>query len=188
MKRVNLALALVPFLGLIGCAQQAEQEATEGMEMASTMGTEELSAAFAEIEAAWKQAYEGGDAAALASLYTADAIFLAPYTGATHGRAAIEARYTEQFGMSSGRQVTVNRTDQGASGDLSYGIGTYTAVMMMGDASIADNGKYITIAKRGADGSWKIHAHIWNTSRSEAEVAETLSTMAQMSEMSESNM
>ncbi len=50
----------------------------------------------------------------------------------------------------------------------------------MGGASMTDSGKYLTLAKRGADGSWKIHAHIWNTSLSQAEVAEMLTRMAGM--------
>ncbi len=55
----------------------------------------------------------------------------------------------------------------------------------MGDmeASMTDTGKYLTLAKRGADGSWEIYAHIWNTNLSEAEVARMLSGMSEMSNM-----
>ncbi len=176
--RLALVLALVPCLGLIACAEQAEQEGA-AMEMAA-MDVEALSAEMSQIEAAWKAGYEAGDAAAVAGLYTEDAVYLAPYMGATRGRAALQAQLAESMGMMSSRQITINRTDQGGSGDLSYGIGTYTVEVMMGGASMTDSGKYLTLAKRGADGSWKIHAHIWNTSLSQAEVAEMLTRMAGM--------
>ncbi len=145
------------------------------------MDMEALNTAMSQIEAAWKTGYEAGDAAAVAGLYTEDAVYLAPYFGATRGKAALQAQLAESMGMMSSRKITINRTDQGGSGDLSYGIGTYTVEMMMGTASMTDNGKYLTLARRGADGTWKIYAHIWNTSLSQAEVAKMLTQMAQMS-------
>jgi len=184
--RMALVLALVPCLGLISCAQQEGQE--EGMEMAA-MDMEALGAEMTQLEAAWEEAYEGGDATALAGLYAEDAVYMAPYGDALRGRAAVEARLAEQMEMMSERQITIERTDYGGSGDLAYGIGTYTLDMQMGMGDMAqpmtDNGKYVTLARRGADGSWKIYAHIWNTSLPEAQVAEMLSTMAGMSEMSD---
>lgn len=141
-----------------------------------------LDMAMSDIETAWKQAYEAGDVVALAALYTDDAIYMAPYMGALRGRAAIEARFGEQAAMISSRQITINRTAYGGSGDLSYGVGTYAVQVQMAavERSMTDNGKYVTVAKRGADGSWKIHVHIWNTNMSEAEVVRMLSGMATM--------
>lgn len=183
-SRVALFLALAPGLGLAACAEQAD-EGAPAMEMAA-MDMAALAAEMDQLQSAWKQAYEAGNAAGVAALYTDDAVYLAPYNDAIHGRAAIEARFAEQMGMMSGR-ITIERTDYGGSGDLSYGIGTYAVEMQMegAEAPMTENGKYITLAKRGADGSWKIYAHIWNTSLPEAEVARMLSEMAGMSEMSE---
>lgn len=181
MKRTEIApiLAIVPCLALVACAEQAEQEETPAMEMSATVDTQALAATMDEMEAAWETAYEAGDATTLASLYAQDAVYMPPYMDAIQGRAAIEARFTETMGMTSGQQITIERTDFGASGDLAYGIGTYAVEMQMGDAAepVAENGKYVTISKRGEDGSWRIYAHIWNTSLSEAEVAEMLSSM-----------
>lgn len=181
--KVALALALVPFLGLFACSQGEQQE---GMEMGA-VDMEALTAEMSQLETEWKQAYEAGDAATLASLYADDAIYMAPYTGAIRGRAAIQTRVAETMGAMSSRQITIERTDAGASGDLAYGIGTYS--LQMGfegmDEPMSDNGKYVTLSKREADGSWKIYAHIWNTSLSEADVMKMLSTMSEMSGMSE---
>lgn len=171
--RLALILILIPSLGLIACAEQAEQEGA-AIEMAA-MDMEALGAEISQIEAAWKNGYEAGDAAAVAGLYTEDALYLAPYTGATRGRAALQAQLAESMGMMSSRQITINRTDQGVSGDLSHGIGTYSVGMTMGGAPMTDSGKYLKLAKRGPDRSWKIYAHIWNTSQPQAEVAKMLS-------------
>lgn len=183
LTKIALALALITCPGLLACGQGGQQA---GMEMGA-MDMEALTADMAAVEAAWTQAYEAGDAAALASLYADDAVYLAPYSEAVRGRAAIQTRFAETLGTMTARQVTIHRTDAGGSGDLAYGIGNYSVEMgMMGaEAPMTDSGKYITIAKRGADGTWKIYAHIWNTSLTEAETMEMLSTMSQMSEMSE---
>ena len=178
MKLTNIALILllVPCLGPIACAPQAEQEAVD---------MEALVAAMAAIEADWKQAYDGGDAAAVAALYTEDAVYMAPYAESARGRPAIEAKLAEVMGATSERRITIERSDAGAAGDLAYGIGTYALEMRMAgvEQPMSDRGKYMTIAKLGADGSWKIYAHIWNTSLPEADVVRMLSSMAAMGEM-----
>lgn len=177
LTKVALILALIPCSGLIACAPQAAQE--------EAVDIEAIIAAMADMESAWKQGYDRGDAAAVASLYAEDAIYLAPYMDAVRGRSAIEARLAETMGRMSARQVTIQRSDAGAAGDLAYGIGTFTLEMRMAGARepVNDNGKYITIAKRGADGSWKIYAHIWNTSMAEADVVQMLSAMSGMGNM-----
>ena len=185
MKRMPAALVLVifPCVGLIACAEQAD-EGAPAMEMAA-MDMEALGMEMAQLEDAWEEAFEGGDAAALAGLYTADAIYMPPYMDAIRGRETIEARLAEQMTMMTERQIAIERADLGGSGDLAYAIGTYSIEMGMegAPAPMTDSGKYLTLARRDADGSWRIHAHIWNTSRSEAEVAEELSQMAEMSGM-----
>lgn len=183
LTRVVLAVALVPLLGLLSCGQAGQQE---GMEMGA-MDMEALAADMAELSADWVQAYEAGDAAALASLYADDAIYLAPYNEAVRGRAAIQTRFAEVIGTTTERHVTVERADAGGSGDLAYGIGSYSVELGMAGAEtpVTDRGKYITIAKRGEDGAFRIYAHIWNTSLPESEVMQMLSTMSEMSAMSE---
>ena len=51
------------------------------------------------------------------------------------------------------------------SGDLGYTFGTYE--LSFDDPSgvrIVDNGKYMTVWKKGTDGSWKVAADMFNTS------------------------
>lgn len=179
-------LTLVPCLAVISCAEQAEEG---GMEMAS-VDMQALETAMADVSNAWEQAYEAGNVADLAGLYADDAYYMPPYQEAIHGQAAIESYLSGMMAQTSNRAITIERTDFGGSGDLSYSIGTYSVEMGMAGAEqpITDAGKYLTLARRGADGSWQIAAHIWNTSKSQAEVAQELAAMAEASEMSESEM
>lgn len=48
-------------------------------------------------------------------------------------------------------------------GDLAYVHGTYHLEMRMPDGMVPDDGKYIEIWKRQADGSWRIAYDIFNS-------------------------
>jgi len=51
------------------------------------------------------------------------------------------------------------------SGDLGYTFGTYELSFDgPGGVRIVDKGKYMTVWKKGADGSWKVAADMFNTS------------------------
>jgi len=53
-----------------------------------------------------------------------------------------------------------------AAGDLAYEIGTYEMSFEMGKmGSGDDNGKYMSVWKKQADGSWKVYAEIWNSNK-----------------------
>ncbi len=163
--RIALVLVLAPCLGLISCAEQAgEQEAQ--VEMAMTVDMEALGEAFAAVRADWKAAYEAGDAAALAAMYTEGAKRIPPSAEVISGRAAIEQEFAEAFAASTGREITITQTDMGASGNLAYSIGTYSySYQVEGEAEpVADEGRWMAISKQAEDGTWKIHAHIWNSS------------------------
>ena len=168
--KLALALVLVPFLGLVACAEQAgEQEAQ--MEMAMTVDLEALGEAFAAVRADYKAAYEAGDAAALAALYTEDATRYAPNAAPISTRAAIEQEFAQAFAATTGRQITITQTDMGAVGTLGYSIGTYSySYQIEGEAQpVAEEGEWMAISKLGEDGTWKIYAHIWNSTLPEEE-------------------
>jgi len=162
--KLALALVLVPFLGLIACAEQAgEQEAQ--MEMAMTLDLEALGETFAAVQADYKAAYESGDAAALAALYTEDATRYPPSAEVISGRAAIEQEFAQAFAATTGRQITITQTDMGGIGRLAYSIGTYSySYQIEGEAEpVANEGEWMAISKLGEDGTWKIYAHLWNS-------------------------
>ena len=104
----------------------------------------------------------------MAALYTADAEYMPPNEEMVQGRAAIEEAIGEQMTELMNRAVEITATEHGMSGDLAYEIGTYTQSADVMGEPVELAGKYLVISKRQADGSWKIQAHIWNSSLPES--------------------
>ena len=120
----------------------------------------------AEIEAANDKlvaALNGGDAAGIAVLYTEDAMLLPPNSEMLEGREAVQAFW--QGGIDMGiKEATLETEVVEARGNAAYEVGKYTMIIEPpGGPAISDNGKYLIVWKR-QEGSWKLHADMWNTS------------------------
>jgi uncharacterized protein (TIGR02246 family) len=117
----------------------------------------------AAIEKANKKFDEGaakGDAAFIASVYTADAQALPANSEPVNGRAAIQKMW--QSVLESGINGFELRTSEVESaGDIAYEVGSY--VLKMKDGGVADRGKYCVVWKR-VNGEWLLHRDIWTTS------------------------
>jgi uncharacterized protein (TIGR02246 family) len=160
--RFTSTIALLALV-LAGCAREGE-EAAQQIEMgAAEMAA--LTAAFDQVRTAFEQAYETGDATALAGLYTDDGTQLPPLEALRQGKAAIEEAYRLQFGQTASRDIVITALTRGASGDIAYEIGTFTiTAQVTGQAEpLREDGKYLVVSMKQADGSWKILAHSWNT-------------------------
>lgn len=121
----------------------------------------------AAVEAANKKfsdAAAKGDAAAIARIYTTDAMAFPPNSDIVHGRADIEKLWQSLLasGISSLELVT---TEVESQGNLAYEVGTYELKTKAGP--IADRGKYCVVWKR-VNGQWMLHRDIWSTNMPEA--------------------
>jgi uncharacterized protein (TIGR02246 family) len=77
-----------------------------------------------EFAAKWVKAYDAGDAASLAGLFTADGVFNAPSGAVVKGRNAIEKALAGR--MKAGwTKETVTTTDAGAVGNAVWAAGEY---------------------------------------------------------------
>jgi len=96
----------------------------------------------------------------VAVYYAPDATVLPPNAEAVHGRAAISAFLAAfpPITTFTAEMVTVE-----GNGDLAYVHGRYHLDMSTPDGPQADDGKYIEVWKRQADGSWKIAYDIFNS-------------------------
>jgi len=95
------------------------------------------------------------------ALYTEDAVELPPNQAAVQGKAAIQA-WEEAYPPLSNFQVQSLEIE--GQGDLAYDRGTYSmTVTPPGAAPIEDHGKYLTICRKQADGSWKIAREMFNS-------------------------
>ncbi len=113
---------------------------------------------------AYVQAVEAGDAAALAELYTTDAVLMPSDAPAVKGKAEIQAFATPRSEQST-TKLTIDTTETQVGGDWLYAWGTFTSAVTLkaGGETIEAAGKWMNISQRQADGTWKIHRGIWNT-------------------------
>ena len=118
-------------------------------------------AALTQLGQSYVQAVLTGNADSVAALYTEDAVEMPPNMRARAGTAAIKAGYqpsgTTAFTMTSGRID--------GRGDLAYDRGTWswTGIMPGKAEPTSETGKYLVIARRQADGSWRWTDMIWNS-------------------------
>ena len=122
----------------------------------------EARASIEKANAAFSEAFERGDLAALAALYTHDAIVFPPGGEMVKGRQAIEEfwKATRESGVRSAMLTTV---DVGESGDLAHEVGTVLlTIQPEGKEPATVSAKYVVVWKRQTDGSWQLHRDIWN--------------------------
>lgn len=117
----------------------------------------------AEIEkavAAFVTAYNSGDAAAIAKMYSADAQLFPPNSDVVRGAEGIEKLW--KGAMTAGvKSVKLVVVEVEAHGNSAHEIGTYS--MIAADGREVDRGKYIVIWKKEGN-TWKLHRDIWNSS------------------------
>ncbi len=139
MKKLTLPLIIL----LAGC--HAGGPANDPAELTAATG-------------AWEQAFDAGDIETLAGLYTTDTRLLPPDGAMQVGRDAVH----EIFGgmVDAGLAGDVTSVEVMVSGDMGHHIGTF--VVSAGD-EVVDEGKFVELWTRGADGQWRISADIWNS-------------------------
>jgi len=106
-------------------------------------------------------AFGRGDAAALASLYTADAQLLPPHSDAVTGRDAIRAFWQGVIDLGL-KGAVLDTVEVEGVGETAIEVGRYT--LRVAGGLVADAGKYVVVWKREG-GAWKLHRDIWNTSQ-----------------------
>lgn len=152
---VGLGLALV----LTGCTQAPPAPA-----QAPDMRAADIEAIRA-MEANWVQAFASRDAAQVASFWTEDASVLMPNMPIIEGRAAAMTT-VENMLKDPNFYVTFNSTkvEVSRASDLAYSQGTYTMATSdpKGKMILTEKGKFVTVYKKEADGSWKAISDIMN--------------------------
>ena len=129
-------------------------------------------AAIKAIPAAYGQAVTAGNAPAIASAYTDDAVRLDSNAPITVGKEAIQSIWQKFLDLYNSEEVDVAEDVQ-VIGDFAYARGTYTAKLTpkaSGGAVIDDKGKWVSICRRQPDGSWKIAVDIWDSDMPVAQV------------------
>ena len=114
--------------------------------------------------AKYSAAIREGNVAGVVDVYTADATLVPPDGEILKGKQAIEELYKKFFQMGM-KDIAFTTIEVGGSGDTAYEIGkTKVWIQPEGQPAMTDSTKYLVIWKRQADGTWKVHADIWNFS------------------------
>ena len=111
---------------------------------------------------AWTAAFNKGDAASVAALYTEDAYVLPPGSAMVKGRAAIEAFWRQAAQqMSDAKLTTVDVLPLGRSAAREVGTVTLRTKSQPPQEVV---GKYVVVWRKiGRD--WKLATDIWNTDK-----------------------
>ena len=144
---------------LAACAPPPQEKAaTEGP------GQVEIEAALNSANDAFVSAFNAGDAAAIAALFTDDGVQMPPNDPAASGKEAIQASYQSSFDQFT-FEFAVSQVEAEGAGEWAFARGTYTIKLTpkADGKAIEDSGKYMNVWARQADGSWKIARHIWNS-------------------------
>jgi uncharacterized protein (TIGR02246 family) len=156
---------LLSALALGALAMACEKPESEEMDDAPTAA--EIAAVRTAIEAAnavTVAAVNAGDATKFVTNYADDAVLMFPNAPAMRGRAEIEAgiKAMMEGATFSGMKATIE--DVMLAGDLAIETGSNEmTITPKGGKAMVDKGKYITVWKRQADGSWKVVRDVTNS-------------------------
>ena len=161
-RLASIALAL---LRAAACARHegASTQAT----LAAAPAAFDLEAArtiIAQKNAAFTAAHVAGDVAAIDAMFTRDATSFPPGAGPAHGPAALHA-LTGDYLRSGVTAFTERTTSLYGNSEMLIDQGEY--VVTYGPEHTTERGKYLNVWKP-EDGTWKIHANIWNASPANA--------------------
>lgn len=133
--------------------------ATASTMLLSAASAADLKSAIDAANRQWVDAYQHGDAAKLASLYTPDAVVLPPGAEMVQGRPAIQAFWQKviESGLKIDALQAVSVEPLGNSAAREIGRGT-------GHASAPVDLKYVVVWKRDR-GAWRLSTDIWNMNK-----------------------
>ena len=121
-------------------------------------------AEIAEAHRRLEQAFNRGDAAAVAALYTEDATLLPPGADILSGRRAAQARWQAAYDTGA-RNLSLDPVSVETWGDAAREIGRFTLEAPGQDGRTARvEGKNVVVWKNTADG-WRLDTDIWNLNR-----------------------
>jgi uncharacterized protein (TIGR02246 family) len=108
-----------------------------------------------QLESQWTNAYNAGNASALAALYNNDAVLSTRPSGSIEGKEAIEFFWKDDFG--TGKPTTkLALTDVYLAGDMAHLEGEYEVK----DKNNVTKGHYVQLWMQDGE-AWRIHREVW---------------------------
>ncbi|HEX3417570.1 MAG TPA: SgcJ/EcaC family oxidoreductase [Stellaceae bacterium] len=133
-----------------------------GLGLGAAPAVAQNKATIEKLNDAWTAAFNKGDAAAVAALYTEDAYVLPPGSAMVKGRAAIEAFWRQAAQqMSDAKLTTVDVLPLGRSAAREIGTVTLKTKSQPPQEVV---GKYVVVWRK-IGREWKLATDIWNTDK-----------------------
>jgi len=124
----------------------------------------EIRAVVTGLNSSWNEAFNKGDASAVAALYDEKATLSAGNGKTLVGRAEIEKLF-KGFIDGGVHKHAIEIVEVYGNGDFAYEVATRSAKGREKDGKEPAFGGVLTnVFERGADGKWKSMSHVWNTS------------------------
>ena len=152
-QRAKLALWCCLALALVAssCGQQTPPD---------TRAADE--SAIRALDAQWEKAAAAKDVDGTVSYYSDDASLLAPNAPIAGNKQAIRAAWASLLGPDVSLSWQANKVEVSRSSDLAYIVGAYQLKDPHGKPA-TDQGKFVEVWKKQADGKWKVAADIFNS-------------------------
>ena len=123
------------------------------------MSEKELLSEIMSLNDLWMKDFLKGDAVAVGSHYTEDAVSLPPHSGAVVGREAI-VRFWNDAMKSGVKGLNIQSKEAERTGDAAFEIGE--TELIGSDNTVIDRFNYMVIWKKQG-GKWMIYREIWNS-------------------------
>lgn len=159
MNLIKLALTIMLLALLSNCAPpDGKKEAEKSAPTATDI------APIDKVRNDFMAAFNTANPTAIARLYTDDAVLMPSHQPVISGSAAIED-YNRKFFETYSARITITPVETKIFGERALDRGTYTIELTpkAGGAPVKDEGKYLIVLQRQADGSFKVTHDIDNT-------------------------
>ena len=131
--------------------------AAEAQNPAPSAALDDARKAIDKGNAQWIDAWDKADASLLSQLFAPDGIMLGSKGKSFKGPQQISEHMKPVMeGAGKGVKATVTTVDLWLDADIAYETGKYSYAYQEKGRPVTDEGRYVTIWKRQADGSWKI--------------------------------
>ncbi|HKY61038.1 MAG TPA: DUF4440 domain-containing protein [Gemmatimonadota bacterium] len=158
-----LAVSGVTIFAAMACQQQATEQS--GATEEDVAPGAEVAATFDERNTAFEQAMLAGNVDGMIVDYAPDAVVQPPMMPASSGTESIRALYSGMVeeGAPESFDIVSENVIVAESGELAYQTGHYTVSGQAEDGEVwEDQGKYLEVWKKNAEGQWQIVALSWS--------------------------
>ena len=152
---LRVCVVLVFAASLAACAAEPAAPAMNAPEDLASVNT---------LRSSFQKAWNSGSADALADLYTVDAISMTNHQPTLSGREAIVANMRTTFEQMTGT-IEIMPDETMTMGNFGFDRGRLRTSMTpkAGGAAMTDEGRYIVLLEKGADGTWRLSRDIDNS-------------------------